>query len=288
MVKETIPKNKKRFIITALYCIIFYILMLYKYANGMLLYQINPFFFATREDIFTWIFMQLGIHQRLLNNPSGCLLMDILFYSAPLLYFLHYCYNNRTAYLSAVWMLIVNWVYVQCYTLYPTNSIEGHTPWLLFPFLFMTRKDATFNVLLDGLRYFFLFFLGSAGLWKLRRGSIFHLDEMSGILLEQHIQLLTNSPRYWQSAFILWLIKHQWVSYLLYLTATIIELFFLVGFFSKKFDKLLIILFLLFLVMDHFIMWIPYYEIMPFLLSLYPNYTKVNMPSFVYQNPSSN
>ncbi|MFP5042655.1 hypothetical protein [Parasediminibacterium sp. JCM 36343] len=263
-------KNDRRLTITILYCIVFYGLMLYKYANGMLLTQINPAFFYSREDIFTWAFMQLGLHQWLLNNTAGCVLMDILFYSAPAIYLLHFRYTNRTAYLTALYMLVVNWAYVQCYTLYPSNCIEGHTPWLLFPCLFMARKEATFNILLDGLRYFFLFFFASAGLWKIRHGSVFYAGQMSGILLGHHIQLLTNSPEYWQSKFILWLVKHQLIAYSLYVGATLMELFYLIGFFTKKYDILLICIFLVFLVMDHFIMWIPYYEVMPFLLTLYP------------------
>ena len=270
MLSKILQKENRRTLITALYCIIFYGLMLYKIANGLLLMQVNPVFFCSREDIFTWAFMQSGLHQCLLNSPSKCVLMDALFYSSPAIYILHYFGHRSTAFFSGIWMLLINWLYVQCYTLYPTNSIEGHTAWLLFPILFMVRKESTFNLLFEGLRYFFLYFFASAGLWKVRHGSVFLPSEMSGILLGQHIQLLTNSPDYWQSKFILWLINNAWVSYSLYVSATAIELFFMVGFFTKKLDKLLILLFVVFLITDHLIMRIPYYEVMPFLITLFP------------------
>lgn len=236
----------------------------------MLLFQLQPAFFYTRQDVFTWVFMQAGLHQWLLNNPIGCILFDVLFYSAPVIYFLHYRYKPNTAWLSAIWMLVVNWVYVQCYTLYPSNSIEGHIAWLLFPLVFTAKKEDTFKLLFDGLRYFFLFFFASAGLWKLRQGGAFNQEQMSAVLLLQHAQLITNSPGYWQTNLINWLIQNQWASYSLYIAATVIELFFITGFFTKRFDKLLAGLFILFLLIDNLIMRIPYYEVLPLVLTLYP------------------
>jgi hypothetical protein len=263
-------QQNRRYTITALYCIIFYGLLLYKWLNGMLLYQLQPAFFYARQDVFTWIFMQTGLHRWLLNNAGGCLLFDALFYTAPAIYFLHYRYKKGTAYISAMYMLAVNWAYVQCYTLYPSNSIEGHTAWLLFPLVFMPRKDETFYTLLNGLRYFFIYFFVSAGLWKLRQGGIFYHLQMSGVLLYQHSQLLTNSPGYWQARFISWLIQNPWPAYLLYLLTTLLELFFTVGFFTKRFNKLLAALFIIFLIMDNLVMRIPYYEVLPLLLTLWP------------------
>lgn len=261
---------------------VFYALLIYKYFNGMLLYHMQPAFFYTRQDVFTWVFMQTGLHRWLLNNTARCLLLDVLFYTAPAVYFLHYRNNRRTAYLSAIYMLVVNWVYVQCYTLYATNSIEGHVAWLLFPFVLMPKNDETFEVLLDGLRYFFLFFFASAGLWKLVQGGVFNPAQMTGILLYQHKALIATSPGYWQTDLVLWLIKHQQISFSMYVSATVVELLFITGFFTKKYDKVLLILFVLFLVMDYIIMRIPYFEITPLVLTLWPAAQKKAGAGLVY------
>jgi hypothetical protein len=234
----------------------------------MMLFQLQPSFFYIRQDAFTWMFMQTRLHQWLLNNRGGQVLFDVLFYTTPAIYLFHFRYNRRTAWLTAVCMFAINWAYIQCYTLYPTNSIEGYVAWLLFPVVFMVRKDETFNVLFEGLRYFFLFFFTSAGIWKLALGGIFHYHEMSGILLYQHNQLLTNSPGYWQAEMVLWLIKHPMVSYLLYLLVMLIELFFITGFFTKRFDRLLIVFFIIFLVTDYLVMRITYFDALPLVLTL--------------------
>jgi hypothetical protein len=236
--------------------------------NGLFLYQLQPAFFYTRKDLVTWLFMQTGIHQWLLNNPGRCVLFDALFYSIPLLYLLIYKYVSKLASAVAIIMLSVNWFYVQCYTLYPSNSIEGHIAWLFFPVVFIPADKKTFILLFDGLRYFFLFFFASAAIWKVAQGGLFNISQMSGILLYQHKELLASSPGYWQSDFLLWLIQRPQLAYLLYLSAALLELSFIVGFFTRKYDRLLLVLLVIFLVMDHLIMRITYYEIAPMALTL--------------------
>lgn len=251
------------------YCIIFYVLMLYKWVNGMFLYQLQPFLFSTRQDIITWLFMQTGVHKWLIGNRSADILMDGLFYAAPLLLLITERRAKTLLPYAAILMLIINWVYVQCYTLYPSTSIEGKTPWLLFPLIFTAGSPVTFSLLFKGLRYFFIFLFASSGVWKIMQGGIFHLDQMSGILLEQHKDFLGLSPSYWYTRFILWLITHEGVSYLLYLMTALLQLTFLTGFFVSRWDRWLGIAFILFVLMDHFFMRITYYEITPFLLTLF-------------------
>ena len=261
-------RNNFKYKVIQYYCIIFYILMLYKWLNHLFLYQSEPSFFSTRQDIFTWLFMQTGLHQWLLNNPPGWILADLLFYSMPLIYLIIYRYKNNSATVAAITMLLINWCYIQCYTLYPINSIESYIAWLLFPIAFIPKKEKTFILLFDGLRYFLLFFFTSAAIWKFVQGGIFNISEMSGILLYQHNQLLTSSPGYWQSSMYLYFIQHQYFSYILYLSATILEACFIIGFFTKKYDRLLALLFLIFLLMDWFVMRIPYFEISALMLTL--------------------
>jgi hypothetical protein len=185
----------------------------------------------------------------------------------PLIYLLAHNIYRTGALIVAFLMLIINWTYVQCYTLYPTNSIEAHTAWLLFPIAFLAGNPKTFRLLLDGLRYFFLFCFVSAGLWKVFNSGLFNTEQMSGILLYQHAELLSNSPGYWQSQFIQWLIEHKGVGYALYLVATILELAFIVGFFTKRYDRWLMAGFIAFLVFDLLVMRIPYFEWLPFMLA---------------------
>jgi hypothetical protein len=256
---------------------IFYVLAFYKFFNGLWLFQAAPYFFVNRFDGTTWLFMQTGIHQWLINNKHGWWLFDITFYSMPLVYYVAYRFNQTAAIILAFCWLIINWFYVQFYTLFPTNSIEGHIAWLLMPVLFGARKLKTFYFLMHGLRYFFLFFFVSAAIWKMRQGGLFNPQQMSGILLMQHADYLVSAPQSWFTQFAYGIIKHAYVGYALYIAATILELAFIIGFFTRRYDSWLIAAFVLFLIMDMFIMRIPYFELVPLVLTLvYSKYEEPN------------
>lgn len=242
--------------------------MLYKLLNGLFLFQLQPAFFYIRQDVFTWLFMQTGLHQLLLNNTPGFIMMDTLFYSMPVIYLLTYKLRHNLSSMVAILMLLINFTYIQCYTLYPINSIESYIAWLLFPVVFIPTKEETFRLLFKGLRYFLLFFFASAAVWKFVQGGIFNMSQMSGVLLYQHNQQLTNSPGYWQTDLYMFLIQHSTIAYLLYFGATLLELTFITGFFTAKYDRILVVLAIIFLLTDHLIMRIPYYEISALLLPL--------------------
>lgn len=255
---------------------LFYLLAIYKWWQGLWLYQFDPFFFKIRFDGVSWLFMQTGIHEWLMHKTSPQLVFDIFFYSIPFIYLVTYLISIKVAQWVAIGWLFINWVYVLVYTLYPTNSIEAHTAWLLFPVLFAAVNLRTFYFLLRGLRYFFIYFFFSAGIWKLINGGAFEPSQMSGILLAQHATLLVSDPASWQAKFIYLLIQMPLTGFILYWIGMLIELFFGVGFFSRRFDKLLIVIFLLFLVFDYLIMRIPYFEVIPFILTLW--YSKYGLP----------
>ena len=93
--------------IIALYCIIFYALMVFKWWGGLFLYQVKPFVFNTRFDVFTWIFMQTGLHQWLMTHPVGWYVFDLIFYILPLIYWFASLKNVRAASIVAICMLVV-------------------------------------------------------------------------------------------------------------------------------------------------------------------------------------
>lgn len=251
------------------YIIIFYILAVYNWVSGMFLYQLQPILFRTPFDGTSWLLMQTGIHQWLLNNQAGCLCFDIVFYLCPLAFW-WLCEKKQiiSSPLFCAFWLIFNWIYILCYVLFPSTSIEKFLPALLLPVLFATNRITSFYYFMHGMRYFFLFFFMSTGIWKLRTGAVFNIEQTSGILLLQHKEFLIASPRHWYSAFLYWLIRNPYISYFLYLTGTIVELTFLIGFFTKKYDKQLFFLLVIFFVANFILMRIPFFEILPLALPL--------------------
>ncbi len=236
--------------------------------NGMLLSQIQPAFFTNKLDVSTWLLMRTGLHQATLSNKPLCIIFDAVLLMLPIIYLAFYKLQSRWQYAFAWCLLIFTFVYYQCYTLYPTTSIEGYIGYFLMPLLFTCMSLKRFYFTLHFLRYVFLFFFLSAGLWKLRSGGFFNMEQMSGVLLMQHKEYLVSSPDALLSHLYSWLIDHKLISWCLYAASTFFELSFAIGFFTKKFDRWLIWLFVIFLLMDMLVMRIYYFDMAVMLLTL--------------------
>lgn len=163
----------------------------------MLLYQQQPVFIYNTPDVVSWLFLLTNIPQWLIATKHF-LLFDVVYYTAPL--FLLSVYRKpKLVPIATLYVLIVNWIYLQAYFLYPISSYTIFVVWLIFPLIFLINNEKLFSLLFEGLRYFFLYFFLSAGIWKLRNGGIFNQQQLSAILLDQHKEMLTNSPHYWMS-----------------------------------------------------------------------------------------
>lgn len=260
-INAIVYKQQKQVVL--LYLLITILLAGDRYMNGMLLTQVQPAFFVTPMNVTTWGIMYTGIHQLFIESKAACIVADILLVLLPLIYVLLFLAGKAKAVVICGWsILIFNWVYAQCYVIYPSNSIEGHIGWMLFPVVLVCRGLISFSFALHFIRYFFLFFFVSAAIWKIRNGGIFNIDEMSGILLYQHTPFLVTSPASFLTGMYYWLILHPVIGYSLYLAAAIIELFFIAGFFTLRIDRVLLVFFFVFLIADIMVMRIKYFEVL--------------------------
>ena len=90
--------------------------------------------------------------------------------------------------------------------------------------------------------------LCSAFLWKLVRGNLWDIDHFSNILKIQHVHFLQANPSHWKADMIVYLINNESLSYLLWLALMLLQGMFFIGFFTKKYDGLLLMSYLFFIV----------------------------------------
>jgi hypothetical protein len=122
-------------------------------------------------------------------------------------------------------------------------------------------------MLLTACRYYFLYIFVSAAVWKLARGAVFNGQEMSRILLLHHTDLLTGPCTSLACRTYSWLIRHAAISQALYIGSVLLEASFLAGFFTRRWDRWLIALAVVFVIADLLVMRIPYWTI---LLGVFP------------------
>lgn len=239
---------------------------LFRFYQGLLLSQLHqaPFISVKADNVF-WLYHAMQIPQFILAHPFLVFALDFTWLILAFLgiFKIHNRWLN-----SLLCLLVFNYFITY-------NSISTHHEHLLVGLLFfvpllLVRDKSNFVLIFAGIRYYVLFILFSAWLWKLYRGSLFTPNQMSEILKHQHIDYLISYPEAYFSNFIRYLIAHPSLSNLLWYGAWFIELVFILGFFTRRFDKLLGSLFILFFIMDYLLMQLCFVEFCIFALVFYP------------------
>ena len=238
-------------------------------ANGLLFSEINPVFFLNRLDFTGNIFMLSNIQYALIEYKWLRVLWDAVYLILPfvLVYTVYFSKKGQVvwAIATAVFALLYNYFF----SMMSFVSIEGFVAWMFIPLVFAAKGTKGFYFSTHCIRILFLLFFFTTALWKIRSGGVFNPDQLSAILFKQHLPILVAGDDYWFSRFISFLINHQRFTYLIYLLVVIIEFVFVVGFFTRKYDRLLILFFCFFVLFDYFLMEINYFAWFPFLGCLY-------------------
>ncbi len=260
-------KHIKQFAI--FYCSCFLLCYAWFAYHGLLFSSINPVFFLNRLDITHNLFMVTNLHHYLLQNSWLRISFDLLYFLLPLC--LVYCVikNRKVQSLLAIAIVFFNIVYNSFFSTMSFVSVENFTAWMIVPLVFYARTPKGFYYIMHICRLLFIIIFFSAALWKVRAGGLFNVEEMSAILFKQHASYLVIENNGWYSQFISYLINHYILSYCLYLFAFIAEFIFIIGLFTKKFDKYLIAAFCLFALVDYLLMGINYFTWLPFMGCFY-------------------
>jgi hypothetical protein len=200
-------------------------------------------------DTTYWLFHLLGIPHALTHSMIWSAVLDI---SLFLLVVIASLMPGRrmVAFLFTLLVLIYQITY-STYAAHHYHSLIG-VLFLSIPFWF--GPGLRFTYLWEAARYYFFFIFSSAALWKVSSGALFIHGQMSAILMSQHAQMVYDYPGTGFSHFHSYLIAHEGVAMLLLWAGFLTQLSFLGGFFTRKYDRIYLILFLLFFAMDYLVM----------------------------------
>ncbi len=155
------------------------------------------------------------------------------------------------------------------------NSVATHHEHILIAGLFcflllLIDSLERFVLVFVGLRYYALWVLFSAALWKFGLGSWNDPNHLVEILKQQHLDYLVMQPDSWYAEAIRWLITHPNYTHALWCLGWLVELSFGIGFLTRRFDHWLGILWVLFFVLDYWLMGLCFAEFCIFALVFYP------------------
>ncbi|HTR30116.1 MAG TPA: hypothetical protein VMH27_12650 [Puia sp.] len=266
------------------YFLFYYAVLIGWFADDRLLFQYRPVFFNYNRDLSELTLIALGIPRWMIAHPGSFAAADSLAFILPLPLIWRELRGKR----FSPWPGIVFIAGMAGYLLLADIFWQvHHEPFLVFfllAFVWTTGRADRFYLILKGCRLYFLYIFISAAVWKLARGAVFNSHEMSRILLLHHTDLLTADCRSITCRTYVWLIARPAASQALYLAGTLVEAVFLIGLFTRRWDRWLIGLAVLFVIADLLVMRIPYWTI---LIGAYPLWLRTGVQSQSILSPST-
>lgn len=263
---ELNDKHQRKFALWYIFC--FFLWFAWLLFHGLTFTSLNPVFFVNRQDVTLNIIMLTDVQTLLIKHKGIRILFDTIYFLLPVL-LVYSVYKKKFNRILATATLFFHLIYSLLLSSMSVVSTEIFVAWMTVPVVIYARSAAGFYYLLHIVRIFFLIIFFTAALWKIRTGAIINIEQMSGVLVRQHASYLANDSETFYGQMILYLVNNIYLSYFLYFSAFLTEISFGIGFFTKKFDRYLIVFFCLFLLFNYILMGINYSAWLAFLGCLY-------------------
>lgn len=222
-----------RFVFAFIFCFLLY----YLYSNTMVHQLHAPALRFPYVDITYWIFHYLKIPDFVTSNYIISCCFDILLFASCILAFIFP--SNR---IFIVVFFLLYFIYFITFNSYGAFHAHAKIGILLIPIPFMFPGKLTFQYLWEAIRYFALFIYADAFFWKLFRLTILSKDHGILILKKNYASYIFYHPNTAFSRLCTWLLEHPAFIQFLFITGFILEGLFIIGFFTKRFDKYLFII----------------------------------------------
>ena len=229
-----------------LFCIVLFEYLLFIFSGVSFSFLHGDVFFNIEADPVFWIFYLLKIPQFIVWHQWFGLLLDIIIIILLLL-FIRNPRNNRLG-ICLFFLLLL--FYVTLMGNLAHRNYQFGFFMVFIPFIF--KKEINKIYAYEATRYFLLFFYLSAAFLKLSGHSLTSEEHFSHLLSGQFTPYYLEGNTGLRTDLNLYLINHPAVSHILYLASFIAELVTIIGFFTRRFDKWIAIILLVF----HFSNWL--------------------------------
>ena len=237
----------------------------FKFTSGILLHQTaGPPLYWLGTDTSFWLWFATGIPQALIQSFSWSLLVDLLLLGSAMAAIV----MPRFRLFPILFTLSLFCYYSIAYA-YFINRGHMLSGFFLFSFLPWFKSERRFELYFSFLRYFLLYILASAACWKLYNGVVFRFDnQMSYIIKMQLAEYVVHHPGTGRLGIVNFITAHPAFGNLLLKGGFLLQFSCLIGFFTRRFDRILVFIVLAFFIGDLVVMNLPFYEMYILVLTL--------------------
>ena len=249
-----LPYYPRTLIARVVFCWLFCILV-YFFGTHTLLSQLQqPVFIYSGSDNTFWLLHYLRIPHFFLQHYWAALLFDIAITTSCIV-----CIILPQQKVCTYITVIGIWVLHFCYSS-AAGKQYAQIGYLLPPIALLVFNQKKFALSWQLIRYWICFLYSSAGIYKMIYGGFFYVHNMSNILKQMNAEWLFFNSNTVQANCIYFLIHHPFCAQLFYQAAVCIETAFIIGFFTKKMDKYLVAILILFHIGNYFLLHISFIE----------------------------
>ena len=212
--------------------------LVWSFFSNTLLHQLQqPVIKYPYVDLTYWVMHFLQLPEIITGNFWLACIFDLALFTFCILCYLYP--EKRWCIWSFITLYFIYFITFNTFGAHHTNHKIG---FLLIAIPFTVSNYKSFNFLWQGLRYFLLFAYTDAFLWKLFRLSWLHPDQGMLIMKKNQAAFLYFEPTSMLAAVYRWLLLHPALVNGAFIAGTIIEGLFIVGFFTRKYDPILLFL----------------------------------------------
>lgn len=262
------------------FCVCFLVFHAVRWSNGLTLFLLrDPFIYNPRQDPLMWTYIFSGIPQWIVSQRGLALILDLVVVVPCVTALL--IYKKKPNWIPVLMriQLALFVIYILTVFSFQSLSIRKYLGLALVPLAFVSLKKGWFEDATKWLRWYVMFIFSSSAMWKILRGSVFERDQFVNIMRNQHFEHLIHFPDHISTQIGTYFIEHPDIAMGFYCLVTLIQLSFAMGFFTRRYDKYLLVAFLLFILGDYLVMRVEYWEFLVFVPLFYLDITKEDYSS---------
>jgi len=196
---------------------------------------LEPVLFKIDFDFTYWLFMLSGLPDIIIQNKIGSILFDIFLLLTAFL-----CIILPDKNLICILFGCLFFIYALSYNTYIVHHAHPLTIMTLASTPFFFRNDRVWNFLWEGFRYYVCYIYTMSFFWKSFIGKSLLFWNMGINSFEQNlVEYIFYYPDTMISSFYKFLIVHPFILNVGAITIFLLEGFMVVGFFTKKLDRVL-------------------------------------------------
>lgn len=244
---------------------------LYRFEGGVLLHQLaEPVLRNAKTDALYWLLNYTNVCRYLVVAPASYLLDGALLTCSVALIGLSFLEGERFLWLRkrvAILYSVSLLLYIVTFNTFQTMHTHYLDGFLVMSVVFWFKRPTTQGLLLEGVRYYTCWVYSCAFCWKLARGFWRYPLHAKAIMIAENAAYLAQNPTHYLAQAQQYLIQHPALAHALLDAGMLVQGLFLVGFFTKKIDKLLFWLPFAFHLATYFLLDVAFWEFLILQLS---------------------